>query len=61
MRHLLACAALTAASALWTPPAAAQIANLPAEVRAKIAEMGPVLTPRARPHDHGDVQAAGRG
>jgi acetyl esterase len=45
MKHLLACAALAAAGALWTPPTAAQIANLPPEVRAKIAEMGPVLTP----------------
>jgi len=45
MKHLLVCAALAAAGAPWTPPAAAQIANLPPEVRAKIAEMGPVLTP----------------
>jgi acetyl esterase len=45
MKLLLACAALAAAGAVTTLPAAAQIANLPAEVRAKIVEMGPVLSP----------------
>jgi acetyl esterase len=45
MKHLLACIAFAAASALWVPPAAAQITNLPPEVRAKIVEMGPVLNP----------------
>jgi acetyl esterase len=38
-------AALVAALAFATAPAAAQSSRLPPEVRAKIAEMGPVLTP----------------
>jgi acetyl esterase len=45
MKQFVAGAALAVASSLWTLPAAAQIANLPSDVRAKIAEMGPVLTP----------------
>jgi hypothetical protein len=45
MRHSLACAALTAVSALWTPPAAAQIAKPAPDVQATDRRDGPVLTP----------------
>jgi len=45
MKPLLASLVATLALAGTAAPAAAQSSALPAEVRAKIAEMGPVLTP----------------
>ena len=45
MKPLLASLVATLALAATAAPAAAQSSALPAEVRAKIAEMGPVLTP----------------